>query len=419
MSYASKCRAIAAASLFAILSACGGGSGSVETPVATEMNVTPTELNAPPLASAGNAQSVFVGSDVTLDGSQSTDADSDALTFAWEMMSRPSGSSATLDDPTGVRPRFTADTAGDYVFQLVVNDGKADSLPATVMIVAAVQNLPPVAQAGAAQNVFTGAVVSLDGTASSDANGDPLTYAWTLATPSGSTAALGDASSATPQFTPDIAGSYVAKLVVSDGQLSSAAATVTVTATVANVAPLANAGPAQTVDLSDTVTLNGSASSDADGDALTYLWSFSSRPGGSTASLSSPTAASPSFTPDLPGTYLLQLIVNDGHVDSAPGTVLITVNPPPPVADAGPDRVTTSNTWIILDGSASMPASGTSTPLTYRWSIKEYTSPYGYFPPMTNPTLQISGNGAGYIILTLQVCQGARCSTDDVTVTIN
>lgn len=99
-------------------------------------------------------------------------------------------------------------------------------------------NTAPVANAGVAQNVVAGSVVTLDGSASSDANGDPLTYAWTITSkPAGSTAALSSTTSAKPTFTADVAGTYVASLVVNDGKVSSSAATSNIT-TVAPVLTL-------------------------------------------------------------------------------------------------------------------------------------------------------------------------------------
>jgi hypothetical protein len=72
------------------------------------------------------------------------------------------------------------------------------------------------------------------------------------------------------------------------------------------------------------ITLDGSKSTDPDGDALSYSWSFISRPTGSSPALSDPTEISPTFTPDLDGTYVIQLIVNDGKVDSEPDICIIT-----------------------------------------------------------------------------------------------
>jgi hypothetical protein len=94
-------------------------------------------------------------------------------------------------------------------------------------------NTAPVANAGINQTVFTGALVLLDGWDSSDADGDYLTYNWVFSSkPAGSTAVLSRTTSASLTFTADIAGVYILSLIVNDGEVNSAPATVTVTATV-------------------------------------------------------------------------------------------------------------------------------------------------------------------------------------------
>ena len=98
-------------------------------------------------------------------------------------------------------------------------------------------NTAPVASAGADQSVITDVVVTLDGSKSSDVNGDSLSYAWTLTDkPAGSTAALSNASIAKPTFTADVAGIYTATLVVNDGKLNSInPSSVSITASAVNV----------------------------------------------------------------------------------------------------------------------------------------------------------------------------------------
>ncbi len=166
-----------------------------------------------PTASAGYATTIPLGASFTLDG-WGWDPDGDTLTYQWTVVSPP-GSSAALSSTTIIRPTFTPDLEGQYVFSLVVNDGTLSSSPSTLTVTAA--NQPPVASAGADQAVAIGAAVMLDGSVSSDPNKTPLSFAWTLAPPSGSAAVLAGATSATPSFVADVAGVYAATLVVSDG----------------------------------------------------------------------------------------------------------------------------------------------------------------------------------------------------------
>jgi YVTN family beta-propeller protein len=278
-------------------------------------------INHPPVADAGPDQSVYVGDLVTLDGSGSYDPDGDLLTFNWAFVSLPSDSTAILDNPTSVNPTFTADVPGTYVVSLVVNDGIVDSEPDTVSI--STINVAPIADAGADQSVYVGDLVTLDGSNSWDPDGDSLTFSWAFVSiPEASTATLANPTSVNPTFTADVSGTYVVSLVVNDGIVDSEPDTVSISTI--NVAPIADAGPDQSVYVGDLVTLDGSGSSDPDGDPITFMWAFVSVPEGSTATLSDSTSIYPTFVADVAGIYVVSLVVNDGIVDSEPDRVTIS-----------------------------------------------------------------------------------------------
>lgn len=195
------------------------------------------------------------------------------------------------------------------------------------------KNRPPTAEAGLDQSVFTENLVQLDGSGSSDPDGDNLSYSWSFASmPTGSSTILSDPVYWRPTFQPDLAGAYVLQLIVSDGKSNSAPDTVTITVTIAgtgNTPPVADAGSNQSVLINQTVQLDGSGSSDDDLDELLYAWTFTSRPAGSTSAFSDPSAVNPTFVPDIAGDYVIQLVVNDGTVDSSPSSVTVSVSDDP------------------------------------------------------------------------------------------
>ena len=396
-----------------VLSACGGG-GDV-----TETQSPSTNQQAAPTAAAGPDQIVTqAGSVVTLDGSASTDSNGDALTYDWSFTSVPQNSDVTLTNPTTVSPTFTPDINGDYTLDLVVNDGTSDSTPDSILIVLAIANEPPTANAGPDQNVETGSLVTLDGSGSTDLEGDTLTYDWVLSTPAGSGATLSDTAAVSPTYIADVDGTYTIDLTVSDDAGQSTIDEVVVNATTTNAAPVANAGPDQNVATGSLVKLDASASSDANGDMLSYTWTLTNIPTSSIATLSDSTSSSPQFTADLDGTYEATLVVNDGSIDSTTSTVMITAQTAnsAPTANAGIDQNVTTTTVVTLDGSASSDADGDS--LTYSWSLT--STPTGSTASITDQTLvtpTFTADVDGSYVAQLTVSDGVASSAPD-TITI-
>jgi RHS repeat-associated protein len=102
-----------------------------------------------------------------------------------------------------------------------------------------------------------------------------------------------------------------------------------------NTAPTANAGANQTGFVGRLVTLDGSASSDPQGDQLRFTWTE----GGSNPAsnvLHGKNAPKPGFVPTVTGTYTFSLVVNDGTLNSSSSSVTVTVGASTQTASATP-----------------------------------------------------------------------------------
>ena len=349
-------------------------NGDRSKPAQVTVTSTPKGANSAPVAAAGMDRCVATGAKVALNGGNSADADGNGLNYRWQFDSRPDGSSAKLAAAGTVTPTFTASDSGDYVVTLTVTDGNGGS-DADQVTVSAGKNASPQADAGPDQNVRLNASVTLDGTKTQDAEGNAIRYQWRFVSqPAASRARLSAADTVSPMFKADVAGTYVVELAASDGQHDNkvsdcASDRVIVTASKGNSAPTANAGADQNVGVAANVQLDGSNSADANGDDLTYRWSFVSQPKGSQATLSNTDGAKPTFNAQMAGTYVVQLVVNDSKLDSQPDRVQVVAaqNNSAPVANAGEDQPVPVGNEVTLDGSASSDANKDA--LSYQWQL--------------------------------------------------
>lgn len=278
------------------------------------------EPNTAPVANAGMDRTVPLGLNVSLDGSESTDADGDPLTYVWSIVDAPEDSAAMILDPTLKVSSLRPDVAGAYTVGLVVNDGIASSPQDTftLTVLPSTNNTRPVADAGTDLSVPVGMAVTLDGSASMDGDGDPLSFAWSIVeAPVGSTATLSANDVAQPQLIPDVQGRYAVELIVNDSVEDSLPDRVFINATDgSNQAPVADAGPNFVSRLGQAVTLDASRSSDPEGDPLTYRWTLLSKPAGSLVFLQNASSANASLNPDRLGDYVLELTVSDGQLST-------------------------------------------------------------------------------------------------------
>lgn len=177
-------------------------------------------------------------------------------------------------------------------------------------------NAPPAPPVAEFTSSTEGLTASVDGTASSDANGPISNYAWTFGDG-------GTGSGITAQHSYAASGTYNVTLTVTDntGFTNSVTHAVTVTAPPANQVPVADFS-SQVNNLA--VAFNGSASADADGTIANHAWDFGDSSNG--------TGATPSHTYATAGTYNVTLTVTDD--DGATGTVTKAVTVTAPPADA-------------------------------------------------------------------------------------
>ncbi|HET9599417.1 MAG TPA: PKD domain-containing protein [Anaeromyxobacteraceae bacterium] len=310
----------------------GGGTVVNGLPGAPPPVVCAVATQAPPTASAGANQSVLTGATVTLDGSGSSDPNGLTLSYAWAQTG--GASTVTLSSPTAMFPTFTAPaTADTLTFSLVVTDAAGlTSTPASVTVTVAPPApvaLAPVADAGQAQTVASGANAVLNGSASSDPNvpAQALSFLWTA--PAGVT--LSSATAANPFFrAPQNPGPnplvLTLGLTVTNAAGLSSTASVAITVSPA-LKPIASAGPDQTVLQNSNVALSGLASSDPNGLPLSFSWvQVAGQPVALTgANTATPTFRTPSFSAGSL-TLAFQLTVSDGvPLASDPAVVTLTV----------------------------------------------------------------------------------------------
>ncbi len=141
------------------------------------------------------------------------------------------------------------------------------------------------------------------------------------------------------------------------------------------LAPVANAGPDQSVVIGSLVTLDGSGSTEPNGGPLTYAWTMTSKPNGSSTVVANSSSVTTSFTADVLGVYTISLIVSNGTTSSIPDDVVITVPGPTSPLTLDPSMVTAST--ATLRGSFVNPAGYTTTV----WFEYGTTTSYGYSTP--------------------------------------
>jgi hypothetical protein len=386
------------------------------------------------VASTATVRTVTVGASLLFDSTGSLDADGDAVTTTWELTARPAGSAATLAT-SGKTARLNTDVAGTYkvrargtdpsgAYSETIYPFEAVGTAPQVMVLTSVNNGP----VNAGSNYIAGTLgygISLS-SAGANPDGLNLTYAWSLTVkPAASAAVLGTPTSAFSQITPDVLGDYHVNLVVtaSTGVASSYTMVISVrnrapvAAIASNATPVAlPSGPTLRLPVGTTVTLRGSGSSDADGEALTYLWSLDGKPTGSATTLSAADQSTVQLTTDKTGSYVVSLRVTDASGAYAVQTITVASGNAAPVAVVNASRLSTiAGTAASLNAGYSFDDDGDT--LTYAWALDARPAASSATLSGSAARLAFTPDVAGSYVASVTVSDGKVSSVAYVTVT--
>jgi PKD repeat protein len=328
-------------------------------------------------------------------------------TFTWG--DGTASTAATIAEANGsgsASAAHTYTTAGTYTVSLRVadNNGGADTVKLSVVVLP--PNRAPVARAGGPYSGVEGSSIAFNGSASSDPDGDALTYDWDF----------GDGTAHDATVTPTHVyadnGSFTVRLVVTDANGLKSAVSQT-TATVSNATPTVTSFSARTpAGGSQTVDASFSDVGTRDTHTATVDWGDSKTSTGSVQESGGSGTVTASHTYAVSGSYSVTMRITDNAGAVATATVDVSVDVPPPTASAGGPYGGTEGQAVQFDGSGSVSPNGLS--LSYDWDFGD-GSAHG---SGQNPSHTYADNATYTVTLVVTEVGGASSQPSQTTATI-
>jgi hypothetical protein len=301
-------------------------------PIEVTFQEAPPPENQPPLARPGDNMSIRLPDNtVTLDGSASSDPDGTIKSYLWELESGPE---ADIKKPGESITPVSGLTEGSYKFKLTVTDDDGATHSDTVTVtVLSTQNESPKAVAFANPTTVVlsangQGTTQLSGEESADPDGEIKTYNWSLSAGPEDGADIIKSEEVQTQVTFRKTGTYIFKLIVTDNDGATDSTVVNVTVVRENLPPVAKAvaNPASLVVTPGqpvTAKLEGSGSSDPDGNIKSFKWKLAGNTPG--AIIEKPNEANTLVEFSQPGNFSFQLTVTDeaGLSNTASATVSV------------------------------------------------------------------------------------------------
>jgi hypothetical protein len=348
-----------------LLAACGGGGSDSSS---KEVNPSPPPpANVAPTIDTGNDVSVNENT-LTAITATASDSDGSIASYSWV---QTVGNSVAITGADKAEVSFTSPTLSEetsLTFEVTVTDDDGATAKDSVVVMVLPVNELPVANAGLGQSVNEQTSITLEASAT-DVDGEIVTQIWTQT--SGASVTFDKISDTRVSFiSPTLTKQEILTFTFSvvDNEGGEHSDSVSITVEPVNIEPVANAGgqAEQTTWINPEVeaTLDGSLSTDEDGEIVTYHWEQSS---GETIDLANADSMTTTFTPTLSmqtNDFNFSLTVTDNEGAKHTDTVNYYVNQYP-VAQAGEDAIVETSREISLSGDESTDDSAI---MSYQWS---------------------------------------------------